>query len=295
MHTRRDINGSTRHEARALVGTGRDAGGRVLVPVELNGRGPFNFIFNTGAGRSAVTAATVRAIGPSAEEAPSILVHGVTGSTVVPTIRVESMSLRKVNIPVSPLPVIANAFEEADGFLSALSLGSECTVLDFDRNTIAPWTTSPLGGDWSRSSSVSIDPCYRQVLIIRSRVQGIAVKTIIDTGAQATLGNLALHQALAADTLDTAELVELVGASVTGQIGIQQPLPMMEIGDLRIFGARIAYGDLPLFEHLKFSTDPAMLLGMDIIGQFAGVAIDYKHQLVHFRQRTHRRHRLRRG
>jgi hypothetical protein len=64
---------------------------------------------------------------------------------------------------------------------------------------------------------------------------------------------------------------------------------MMEIGDLRVMGARIAYGDLSLFEYLKLTTVPAMLLGMDILGQFASLAIDCKHEIAQFRPRASKR------
>jgi len=289
MRPERSNNRPTRVDARSLIVARRDPGGRLLVPVKLNGRGPFQFILNTGAGRSAVTNETARALGPLVDEAPSILVHGVTGSTAVPTIRVESMSLGTMNIPVSPLPVLANAFDGADGFLSASSLGSECIVIDFIRSTVALPNGIALGRDRSGAAIARMDSSHPPLLTIGTRVQAVAVKTIIDTGAHATLGNLAMHYALTNKAVDTSERVELVGAVASGQIGSPQPLPMMEIGELRILGARIAYGDLSLFEHLKLTAVPAMLLGMDILGHFASLAIDYKHEIVQFRARTSKR------
>jgi hypothetical protein len=187
------------------------------------------------------------------------------------------MSLGAMTIPVSPLPVLANAFNGADGFLSASSLGSECIVIDFMRSTVALPKGVALGRDRSGAAIVRMDPSHPPLLTIGTRVQAVAVKTIIDP-----LTNMAV---------DTSERVELVGAVVPGQIGTPQPLPMMEIGELRIFGACIAYGDLSLFEYLKLTTVPAMLLGMDTLGQFASLAIDYKHEIVQFRPRTSKRSR----
>ena len=198
------------------------------------------------------------------------------------------MSLGAMTIPVNPLPVLA-AFNGADGFLSASSLGSECIVIDFMRSTVALPKGVALGRNRSGAAIVRMDSSHPPLLTIGTRVQAVAVKTIIDTGADATLGNLALHYALTNKAVDTSERVQLVGAVVPGQIGTPQPLPMMEIGELRIFGARIAYGDLSLFEHLKLTTVPAMLLGMDILGQFASLAIDYKHEIVQFRPRMSKR------
>jgi Aspartyl protease len=289
MGPERSNNRPTHRSVRSLIVARRDPGGRLLVPVKLNGRGPFQFILNTGAGRSAVTSETARALGSSVDEAPSILVHGVTGSTAVPTIRVESVSLGTMNIPVSPLPVLANAFHGADGFLSAASLGSECIVIDFMRSTVALPKGVALGRDRSGAATVRMDPSHAPLLTIGTHVQSVAVKTIIDTGAHATLGNLALHSALTNKAVDTSERVDLLGAVAAAQIGSPQALPMMTIGELRIFGACIAYGDLSLFEYLKLTTVPAMLLGMDILDQFASLAIDYEHEIVQFRPRTSKR------
>jgi hypothetical protein len=44
--------------------------------------------------------------------------------------------------------------------------------------------------------------------------------------------------------------------------------------------------DFPLFEYLKLSNEPAMLLAMDALNQFDGLLIDYENQMIQFRPRA---------
>ena len=289
MRAEHPKNTATHHGTGTMISTRRDPNGRLLAPVKINGCGPFQLIVNTGAGRSAITSSVATALGLPLDDAPPLLVHGVTGSIPVPTVRVGSMCLGGMDVPVGSLPVIADPIGGADGYLSLSSLGSECIAIDLVRNTLALLKGAPPVSERSGTATLRMDQSRRQMLAIGTRVQRVEVTTIIDTGAQATLGNLALHYALTHRAVGATELVELVGGAVAGRIGTPQPLPMMEIGSLRIFGARIAYGDLPLFGYLNLSAAPAMLLGMDIVGQFAGLLLDYKHRTVQFRPRTAKR------
>jgi predicted aspartyl protease len=291
-----DVRAELRKRARThrttgiLVTTRRDPNGRILAPVKINGQGSFELIVNTGAGRSALSEAVARRLRLSLDTEPPILVHGVTGSTSVPTVRVDSMALGHLRASAIALPIIANTFGSADGFLSLTDFVAERILLDMQRNKmILPQGVAPSGA-FPGGAVLRMDPAHVRVMAVDARVHGITVKAIVDTGAECTLANLALRKALTQQVLSASDTIELVGATVLGQISKPQPLPAMELGSLRILGARIAYGDLPLFEYLKWNSTPAMLLGMDILGQFESLLLDYQNRLIRFQPRTSRRH-----
>ena len=72
------------------VPTRRDRVGRVLAPVLVNGQGPFRFILDTGANRSVLSQRVLTAVGLAlAADGPSIAVHGVTGTAVLPAVRLD--------------------------------------------------------------------------------------------------------------------------------------------------------------------------------------------------------------
>src|SRR5208283_3750492 len=67
--------------------TTRDKIGRIWAPAYINGRGPFRLVLDTGASQSAVTSQLATYLGYKLEGSMQMLMHGVTGSAKVPTIR----------------------------------------------------------------------------------------------------------------------------------------------------------------------------------------------------------------
>lgn len=271
-----------------LVATRRDAEGRILAPVKINGQGPFEFIVNTSAGRTVLSQTLALRLRLSVDPETSLLVHGVTGSTRVPMVRIDSMTLGHLNASATTLPVVANLFDSACGLLSLTDFAVQRVLLNIQRNEIMLPQALALPGIYPGSSLLGMDPTHVQIVVVDTRVQGKRVKAVIDTAADATLGNLALRRVLFHQALNSDERVELVGATAPGHIWKPQPLPVMELGSLRIVGARIAYGNLPLFERLDWTSTPAMLIGMDILGQFESVLLNYENRTIRFQPRTAR-------
>jgi len=59
--------------------TTRDHIGRVLVPVTINGHGPFRFIVDTGANHSTIAPRTVQTLGLTPTQETLFHVDGITG------------------------------------------------------------------------------------------------------------------------------------------------------------------------------------------------------------------------
>jgi predicted aspartyl protease len=273
-----------------LVATRRDPNGCILAPVKINGQGPFEFIVNTGAGRSVISETLARRLGLCLDSEPPILVHGVTASSRVQTVRVDSMVLGHLRASAVVMPVIANLFGSYSGFLSLADFAIERLLIDMHNNRLLiPRSLAP-PGSYPSSATLAMDPAHTQLVVVDTKVDGILVRAMIDTGADVTLGNLALHRALTHQQLAADEQTDIQGATMRSRIGKLQALPAMELGSLRIVGARIAYGNLSLFEHLKWASTPAVLLGMNILGQFESVLLDYMNRMIRFQPRSARRH-----
>jgi len=52
--------------------------------------------------------------------------------------------------------------------------------------------------------------------------------------------------------------------------------PPISIGTLKINQVRVTFADMFLFEHLKLTREPTLLLGMDVLGSFDVLIIDYR-------------------
>jgi hypothetical protein len=58
------------------------------------------------------------------------------------------------------------------------------------------------------------------------------------------------------------------------------------LGPLSIQGARVSFGNVPIFEYFGLAKTPALLIGMDIIGRLSSVALDYARRTVQVRTRA---------
>ncbi len=116
--------------------TRADRSGRILAAVLVNGRGPYRFILDTGANSSALAPRVVEELGlPTAE---GVQVHGVTGTAMLPAVRVESMSAGDVVLPPTVLPVLpGDIFGGADGILGVSGMQQMRIDVDFLHDRVA--------------------------------------------------------------------------------------------------------------------------------------------------------------
>jgi hypothetical protein len=254
----------------------------------INGRGPFSLILDTGANHCAISSDVARSLGTPADHCSQMIVHGVTGSARVPTIHVESISLGAFKTGSMRLPILLNALDGADGFLSVNSLTAQRIAIDLRRNLVA----------LSDARSAHADPRYvtlraeitsDRMLAVDARINGVLVKCVVDTGAGSTIGNLAMKSAIRALPTHVCSHDEVIGTTVARQMGITSLLPPMALGSLWVVGGRISYGDMPIFGRFGLSSLPAMIIGMDVLGQFESLMVDFRSGKLHLRPRTNKR------
>ncbi len=71
--------------------TRTDRIGRLLVPVTINGQGPFRFVLDTGANRSVLTPQLAAHLSLPVSATNRLIMTGVTGSAAVPTVTVDRL------------------------------------------------------------------------------------------------------------------------------------------------------------------------------------------------------------
>jgi len=260
-------------EPKFVAPTRRDRIGRIWAPVLIDGKGPYRLVLDTGANHSAVTERTAQSLGaPTATEAPA-LVTGFTGSAMVPTIAVSSIDIGAFALGPANLPVLADVFGGAEGVLSLNELRNERIFADFahDRLEIAPsqGEHAPRGFAIVRLQLVGGLP-MAEIL-----VGGVSTRAIIDTGAQSSVGNLALRKALARQASRKASREDIIGVTLQAQSGDSLPSPDIQLGHLTIRGMTVVFGDMYLFQHWNLTREPTLAIGMDLLGSFDVMIIDY--------------------
>jgi len=262
------------NDVRAKVAIESDASGRLRAPVFIESKGPFSLIVDTGANGSAVSAAVAETLGERSRQSPDVLLRGVTGSSRVAAIRVRSLSIGGLLAPAATLAIVADALDGADGFLGMGAFSDKRVLLDFARGEIvfSASRSSKAGAGFVR---VAADLSRSRLIIIDTLVNGRLVKAIIDTGAGGTIGNSAMRKLLFGTAGATAHCDRIIGT--TSEIGYGQTLamPAIALGGLTILGARASFADISLFDHLDLTRVPALLIGMDVLGQFDSMVIDY--------------------
>jgi predicted aspartyl protease len=273
-------------EPRFVAPTRRDKIGRIWAPVMINGRGPFRLVLDTGASRSAVNAQVAEAIGIAPDPTQPVLLRGVTGIVAVPTIRVVSFSVGDVIVTPAVLPIVIDALGGADGVLGTEGFADKRVYIDF-RHDLITVTHSHAIRARPDFISVPLERSSAGLLIVSAHVGGVRVHAIIDTGGQATIGNEAMRQALVRRRAQgtRSQVIDVTNASQDGESFPSAPI---DFGALQIQGARITYGDMHIFDHWHLIKEPALLIGMDVLGLLDVFIVDYRLRELQLRMRSDR-------
>ena len=108
------------------------------------------------------------------------------------------------------------------------------------------------------------------------------VTLVIDTGAERTLGNVALQNAMNRNRRGKHELVSAVVHGATPDIadGEVQQIKLATIGDLTMTNLEVIFADFHVFKLWELDQEPAMLIGMDMLGVLERLVIDYRRNEV---------------
>jgi predicted aspartyl protease len=266
--------------------TTRDRIGRVWVPVRVDGKGPFRLVLDTGAQRSAMTTETVARLGLSQDLAAPVMLHGATGSAVAPTVVVESMQVGDLLLQPANMPVVADVFGGAEGLLGTEGLQDHRIYIDF-RNDLISISRSRNRVAEKGFSELRFLPDPKRLLVVRALVGNLPVRAIIDTGAQATVGNLALQAALRKrfrNSLVGPDRIQ--GATGDWQEGVGNNIAPIRLGDLTVRDAHVTFADLRIFESWGMNDAPTLMIGMDLIGLLDTLVIDYRRRELHLKPRA---------
>lgn len=263
------------------VPTTRDRSGRIIAPVMVNGLGPFHFMFDTGATRTILAASTLAKLGLIADPQNRISVQGVTASASVATVGIKTLDagdlhFRNLTVPVLSGPVLKGV----DGILGMDGLAGMKLSADFqhDRITIAKsrGARAPFA-----FSVIPIELVSENLLVAESHVGHVRVKAIIDTGGPQTLGNAALLEALTRDGANGQLVaVPVIDATDNSQRGLRYRVSGVRLGAANIDNLIITFGDFGVFKVWGLDKEPAILIGMDVLGTLSDFVVDYRRHEV---------------
>jgi len=274
-------------EPRFVAPTRRDRIGRIWAPVSINGRGPFRLVLDTGASHSALTAKVAETLGLPFDPRHQVLLRGATGSVTVPMVPVESLEVGELLMLPRRLPIVPDALGGAEGVLGTDGMANKRIHIDFRKDSI---TIMRSRGERAETGFVTIPVKFMRgrLLVVDAWLGGVRTKAIIDTGGQATLGNEALRVALAERRRkqDLAAIPdEVTGATLDVQWGNRVVTPSIMMGDILVKNSAMTFADFDIFQYWKLTKEPAMLIGMDVLGLVDTLIIDYRRKELQVRLR----------
>jgi hypothetical protein len=257
---------------------------RMTCSVRLQGTGPFPFVADTGANQSVISAELAAQLGLKVGDQRAL--NGVAGVRMTPTVaaklRLGARPEHDVTLCVLPADAIGGP-----GVVGLDQLDGARLTLDFNRAVLSLDTGPSLPGE---GDEVHLRAQRRdgQLTLIDTDVAGIKVTAFLDSGAQDTIGNMALRQ-IALTRYPTTKWSQLPILSVTGQtIGAEfADLPGLRIGGLNLPTWPVAFADLHIFRLWNLIDQPAILIGVDVLSRFETVCLDFRHDEVRFRLPVH--------
>jgi len=247
---------------------------RMTVPVIVSGTGPYRFLVDTGADRTAISRELASRLQLAAGEKTEL--HSITRASLVQTVTVPSIQLTRKELRVADAPLLTTENMGADGILGVDSLRSERIMFDFERQTmeIVPSATPDFKDE---PGTIVVEASRRngRLIVTEATANEHSVVVIIDTGSQISLGNPALRRALRGKELSQHEEVMLesvTGDKLPGDFMVVRELAM---GPVDLKELAIVFADAHIFKQLKLDNRPALLLGMNAMRAFKKVSIDF--------------------
>lgn len=257
---------------------------RLSVDVQVNGRGPYKFIVDSGADTSAVGLRIAHNL-ELPLGTPAIL-NGMTSRELVDRVKVDALTLGPSTIHNLELPALREQDVGGDGLIGIDALVRQRLMMDFEKRLIKvedariPEKSYP-------NEIVILARRYRgQLILTHVTAAGFPLDAVIDTGSEVTIGNLALRDKLIRGNRDkfvTVPVTDVTGASKNLQLA---KVGELELGPVVFRDVPMAFADVPPFKMFGLSEEPALLLGTDLLETFRRVSLDFRARKVRFQLRS---------
>jgi hypothetical protein len=256
---------------------------RLSVEVRVNGRGPYQFVVDSGADTSVVGLRIAHDL--QLPLGTPVTLNNMTDRNIVDRVRVAELSLGPTTIRNLQLPALREADLGGAGMIGIDALARQRLMLDFEQKLIrvedASTPVRSLPGDIVVTARLQ----RGQLILTEVKAGRVTLDAVVDTGSQITIGNSALRDKLVRSRLHKLETVTAIGVTGTSvELHIAR-IDELRLGSVTLRNVPIAFADVPPFEVFGIADQPALLLGTDLLGTFRRVSLDFRARKVRFQLR----------
>lgn len=261
-----------------------DRSDRMTVPVRINNSEPVDFIVDTGAERTVISGDLAQRL--ALEAGPELRLATITGPAMAPSFYIEELALKSHKVEGIEAPALERSNLGGNGLLGIDSLEDSKVFLDFRTQhlEVLPSAIGKRPGKLEQGMIVvSAKKRAGRMILSSAEIDGVKVDIILDTGAQASMGNFALRDRLRKRHL-RFDYVPVRMKSVTGKElpGDFSQIRAIKIGSFDVTNLPVTFAENYAFEALKLNDRPAILFGMDALKLFDRVVIDFGNRRVAF-------------
>ncbi|QYJ06818.1 retroviral-like aspartic protease family protein [Qipengyuania flava] len=255
----------------------RDRYERMTVPVTIDGSKPYRFLIDTGAQATVVTHRIVEELNLQRRGQAMLVAMG--SQELVDLVEVDELSFADQSITGLIAPLLRANNIGADGILGLDSLQDLRVLIDFREERMLVADADALGGNSGYEIVVRARRKLGQMVITDANINGVRTAVVIDTGAQNSIGNLALFRKLRAREVGEMTSTDVHGTLVRSDLSYAREL---EIGGMTMGNVPIGFTESPTFDALDLTNRPALILGIGNMRVFDRVAIDFARRQVLF-------------
>lgn len=258
---------------------------RLTAQVRIADAPPLTFAIDTAANSSVIA-------GDLLDDIPHrpynrVIMHTLVGAEPVDTVRVDRMRSGALDVEDVRLAVGDRVgMQGLDGLLGSELLLGRRLVLNFRRRTEARIVHSLmrppkrlLTDDLGTRLITPLEQRFRSLVMVEARLGRSFATAIVDSGATMTMMNEAAALVARAQPIETlsGETTVLIqsptGRSTPARLAMA---PLMSFADARVARLPVLVGDFHTFDQWGLADQPALLLGVDVLGLFDSVSIDLR-------------------
>ena len=262
-----------------------DATRRMSVKVMVGGQGPFSFLVDTGAERTIIARELADRLG--LVEGGKLRMATIGGSATVPSFRIATLSMTDLHMAAFDAPSFFGRHIGAAGLVGVDMLEDRRILIDFRKESMQILETRKRARPIIRDDDAIVVTARNmagRLILSDARLDGKRIDVIVDTGAQTSVGNLALQRLVVARRANRLPFLSTTLGAVTGEAvpATRTAIKRIIINGMDVNDLPVSFADSQAFRALGLEDRPALLLGMDSLALFDRVEIDFPNKRVVF-------------
>lgn len=261
----------------------------MTVPVMINGQGPFQFAIDSGSTTTLISEELAERL--QLPQGKTVRVHAMGGTARIRTVKIANIEVSANKQSDLELVAVSRDNLEADGLVGLNLLKKQRITMDFRERTIriVPSTASAEGVEEVKDDDgvseivVTARNRHGQLVMVDADANGQKIWVIVDSGSQASVGNLKLMKLLVKRTpglkILPVTLTDVIGRHTDAEYTY---VDRLRVGGIAISNVPIAFADAHPFTLFDLKKKPSLLLGMETLQIFNRVNIDFITRKVTF-------------